>query len=771
MLNKYRGPIDESYKTVSSCLKKFADSAHTDLARKKSLGSGLKPAWNVPFSRNVRFVGRDAQLHQLKNFLFARDQPGKIAIWGLGGIGKTQIALQLAYHTRDKYSDCSVLWMSAISAEGLEQAFVEVGQQLKVPGIEEKQANAKRLVKDYLGNARAGRWLLIVDNIDDMDIWKYVLKDYLPESPQGCVVCTSRSKKVVVEISASSVVEVPQMEEEMAMQLLRKLLIDSELLSHEQDARDLLHELTFLPLAIVQASAYINANSNTLSEYVSLIRGQEQDMITVLSQDFGDDQRYEDVKNPVATTWLISFQQIQRTDPLAADYLSLLSCVVSKDIPLSILPLPSEVEPPKVQKSIAIGTLAAYSFVVKRPANDTIDIHRLVQLAARSWLKAENQWHVWVDKTIQRLVEIVPFGGHEKRELWTPYLPHAIQTTGLSENGAVEGWMFLMERIGHCERLLGHYRTAEGIHSQLLRRKQKALGEEHPSTLASMHEMGVALGDQGKYSEAEKMHQETLALKETALGKEHPETLASMHNLACTLGNQGKYAEAEKMHRETLALTETALGKEHPSTLASMHEVGVALGNQGKYAEAEKMHRETLALKETALGKEHPSTLTSMGNLAQTLGHQRKYAKAEKMHRETLALKETALGKEHPSTLTSMGNLAQTLDHQGKYAKAEKMHRETLALKETALGKEHPETLASMNNLACTLGNQGKYAEAEKMHRETLALTETALGKEHPSTLVSMNNLAWTLGDQGKYTEAEKLNQEIMTLEEGLDNT
>ena len=160
------------------------------------------------------------------------------------------------------------------------------------------------------------------------------------------------------------------------MQMLSKSLIDQELLQNHDDIIKLLQKLTFLPLAIVQAAAYINENGTTLADYLLLLEDQEQIVIELLSEEFEDEGRYRDTKNPVATTWLVSFEQIRRRDPLAADFLSFTSCVDPRDIPQSLLP------PAASRKEIdAIGTLSAYSFVSQRSADQSLDFHRLVHLA------------------------------------------------------------------------------------------------------------------------------------------------------------------------------------------------------------------------------------------------------------------------------------------------------------------------------------------------------------------------------------------------------
>ena len=281
--------------------------------------------------------------------IFVKNQPSKVAITGLGGVGKTQIALESAFQTRERYPECSIFWIPATNEESLQQAYLALGRQLGIPDLEEEQADVKRLVQRHLSQETAGRWLLIFDNADNLDMWvtgdgsrdtSHDLKDYLPRSSQGCLMFTTRSRKIAVKLTQGNVIEVSEMDEEEATQLLGKSLINQNLVGSGQDTVNLLKQLTFLPLAITQAAAYINENGITLSDYSLLLNDQEPNVIELLSEYFEDEGRYRDAKNPVATTWLISFEQIRRLDPLAAEYLSFMSCVDPREIPLSLLPPP-----------------------------------------------------------------------------------------------------------------------------------------------------------------------------------------------------------------------------------------------------------------------------------------------------------------------------------------------------------------------------------------------------------------------------------------------
>ena len=181
----------------------------------------------VPFDRNPNFTGRGTQLTEVEEKLFVGGRTTKVAITGLGGIGKTQLVLELIYRMRDRYKSCLVIWIPATNIESLYQAYLDVARQLKIPGSDEDKADAKKLVQGYLSKESTGRWLLVFDNADDVNMWitqsgprSGHLIDYLPRSEQGCIVFTTCDRKTAVKLAHQNVVEVPGMDEDVAIQLL-----------------------------------------------------------------------------------------------------------------------------------------------------------------------------------------------------------------------------------------------------------------------------------------------------------------------------------------------------------------------------------------------------------------------------------------------------------------------------------------------------------------------------------------------------------------------
>ncbi|KAK5077403.1 hypothetical protein PMZ80_011240 [Knufia obscura] len=544
--------------------------------------------WVVPFERNPRFTGRETQLGDLQGKLFAKGHTSKIAITGLGGVGKTQLVLELLYRTKTKHKGCSVLWIPATNTESLHQGYLIVARQLEIAGHEDDKADVKKLVQDYLSKEDTGQWLLVFDNADDIHMWMTPLPtparqdvegsvqissgqpsrliDYLPKSKRGCIIFTTRDRKAAAKLAQQNIITVPEMSETAARELLKKCLATPDLVDHLPDATALLAALTHLPLAIAQAAAYINANGITLADYLSLLDEKEEETIEVLSEEFEDGGRYHEVKNPVATTWLISFEQIRQHDPLAAEYLSFIACINSRNIPQSLLPSESS----RKRELEAIGTLTAYSFVSRRPVESALDVHRLVHLATRNWLRKEGMLSQWMEKTITRLEEVFPDDDHDNRSIWRIYLPHVrqvLESDLISNSG--EKRMALVWRYGQCLYSDGRWSEAEASFNEILATEMKTLDEESPSVLSSMAWLASTYSNQGRWEEAEQLQVQVVETFRTNLGAEHPSTLTSMANLAFTWKGLGRDVEAVQLMKDCVQRQTRILGAKHPDSLSS----------------------------------------------------------------------------------------------------------------------------------------------------------------------------------------------------------
>ncbi|KAF4632131.1 hypothetical protein G7Y89_g5991 [Cudoniella acicularis] len=481
-----------------------------------------KAYWCVPFGQNKQFVGRESQLEEVIAKLTPEDYVKdcqRVAIAGLGGIGKTQIALEAAFQIREKHSDCSVFWVSAVNIPSFDAAFLEIGQQFQVPGITEDKADVKSLVQACLSQETAGRWLLIVDNADDLNLlYKRVnesdesvgsraLADYLPFSRKGSILFTTRNYQAAVNLAGTNVVIVKEMTESDSLRLLETSLINKGIVVAEGGAKKLVILLTYLPLAIKQAAAFINQQQTTISDYLGIYESSNQELIELLSKDFEDQGRYRNIKNPITSTWLISFRQIQEYDLLAAEYLYIMSCVAQRDIPRSLLPPAS-----KLREVQAIGILKAYAFITELEEGNSYDIHRLVQIAVQNWLRTTGELQRWSGETIKQVSRIFPSFKHENKHECTMYLPHAQCILNFQHfpEAFQESLRKLLFNTGLYFSQTGKYIEAENRCRQALELTQRALGDDHPSTLGSMNNLALVFEQQGKYVEAEMLQQQTL---------------------------------------------------------------------------------------------------------------------------------------------------------------------------------------------------------------------------------------------------------------------
>ncbi|KAG2024722.1 hypothetical protein GB937_003420 [Aspergillus fischeri] len=724
----------------------------------KELGALKESVWMVPFRKNSRFVGRAEEMSKAEGWIMQKDSPGIIAICGLGGVGKTQIALELAYRMRNRDPACSVFWISCTSYESVEQAYMSIALKLGIP--DPNPAEVKQQVKAYLSQKSTARWLLIFDNADDMEMW--TMADFLPESERGHILFTTRTRQIAVRLASTHVIIISEPGTETAAEILRKSLIKRDLLNDAEAAIALLKELACLPLAITQAAAYINEKDIRISAYITLLQESEPDVIELLSEDFGDEGRYKNVQNPVATTWWISFQQIQQLNPTAIDYLLFMACINHRHIPQSLLPQTTSSK----KRTDAIGLLKAFSFLNEEGEACSMNIHRLVHLATRNWMRKNQLFSQQILKTADRLSEAFPDRYHTNRKLWREYLPHVLSLIEEAEfQKEEEKYVDMVERIGDCLLSDGRSKEAEDRFLQVLKIRNQVLGPEHPKTLTSMAAMVSTYLTQGRWTEAEVLELQVMERSKQALGPEHPRTLLSMANLASSYWNQGRWKEAELLEMQVMERHKQVLGAEHPETLSSMSDLATIYLSLGRWKEAEKLAVEVFGIEKRVLGPEHPQTLTSMANMVSTYLHQRRWKEAEKLAVEVLSIWKRVPGPEHPEALGSMSNLALTYWKLGQQKEAEELQVQVTEMRKKLLGPEHPQTLASMGNLASSYWKQGRWKEAEELQVQVIEMQKKLLGPEHPHTLTCMYNLASYWKFQGKTQAASALLEQCLALQ------
>ncbi|KAF5699101.1 hypothetical protein FMUND_14909, partial [Fusarium mundagurra] len=575
----------------------------------------IQPVFRVPFPKNELFVGRDDVLARLQRLLF-QEGYRKVALVGLGGIGKTQIALQLAYWIKKTKKDYSVFWVPALSRASFEQACMQIIDACSIPITD--NSDAIETFRRHLSSKRAGKWLLVIDNADETQTVmgsvgaESGIYRSLPQSDEGKILFTTRYRKVAISVAGRNIVEVPAMSRDEARSYFQGAMIQEVSSSDEQVMNHLLTLLTYLPLAITQAAAYLNENEISLMEYLQLFENTDRDRIELLSAEFQDDTRYEQSQDPVATTWFISFNQIRKADELASRILMFLAYVEPKAVPQSMLPEGESQQ----QLTRAIGTLCGYRFLDRRGSSKMFDMHSLVHVATRAWIVENDSEEEQSQATIARLREIFPTDGWENREVWQQYLPHAIRLLRCSDGEWSEELCKLGFWVGRCLLVDGRVTEAVEQLEHVVTVQGTTLAENHPRRLASQHALAGVYEANGQIAEAVKLLEHVVAVEGTTLAENHPSRLASQHALAGVYEANGQIAEAVKLLEHVVQVRETTLAENHPSRLASQHALAGVYRANGQIAEAVKLLEHVVAVKETTLAENHPERLASQHALA-----------------------------------------------------------------------------------------------------------------------------------------------------------
>ncbi|MGO8947720.1 MAG: FxSxx-COOH system tetratricopeptide repeat protein [Ktedonobacterales bacterium] len=663
----------------------------------------LLPLWNVPYRRNPFFTGREEVLLHLHNQLTATSAAAlnqTQAISGLGGIGKTQIAIEYAHRYRDDYD--AVFWVTAATRETLHSDFVALARllQLSVQDLPDQQVIVDA-VKQWL--ARHEQWLLILDNADELDL----LTDFLPTGNTGYILVTTRAQATG---SLAPSISIEQMSsEEGALLLLRRAQLLAPKASLEQiseedreQAENLVWAMGGLPLALDQAGAYIEETSCGLPAYLELYQTHHTHLLQRRSAGPSDHPE------PVAVTWRLAFLKVERTNPAAADLLRFCAFLAPDAIPESIIregstklgPILGPVASDALALNAALEVLRMYSLVRRNPDSKTLIIHRLVQAVLKDSMDEQLQ-RQWAERAVCAVNAAFPEGYFESWNRCQECLPHVLACAQVIEqyNLMLADAALLLQRAGAHAQERAQYRSAELLLQQSIPICQQMWGFESPQTVQSLNYLGETYFEQGKYELAEPLLQQALVIHEHLFGSEHPRTATSINNLAVLAYYQGKYEQAEPLYERALAIRERVLGLEHQETAESLNNLASSYHHQGKNDQAESLYQRALLIAEQVLGPEHPFTALVLHNLARLYSDQHKCAEAESLYQRALSIRERILGPEHPRIAITQAFLARLYRDQGRYAEADPLFQQALTIQEKMLGPEHPDTVATREDL------------------------------------------------------------------------
>jgi hypothetical protein len=456
----------------------------------------------IPFSKNDRFVGRELQLAELEAKLFGDKQSTMLAIVGPRGTGKSQLALEVAHRTRQTNKNCSVFWVDASDKDSLQQSYVRIAQKLGVLGGDNKKADIRPLVQRYLADNSTKQCLLIFDNMEGIliessgssTVRAAGLLNYLRQSELCSMIFTTTSSNTARTLASQNIVELRELAPDLALRMLDNYLSTPISQSEQQEAKLLLHELLHLPLAIVQAAAYMNVRSITLQSYRAELDRHKERGLKHSSEAPEDPLQGSSAKSPVSATLSLSLDEIRRSNALAADYLFFAACVDRKDILLDLLDASST-----RAREDAVKVLSGYALITRRPAESAFDLHGLVHRALREWLQQQGWLCRWTQQAIKQLLRVFPDDDHVNRSKWRRLLPHT--QYALSHSPTEDDDEERLGLVRKCAITLysdGRYKEAEELQVQVMETTKSVLGsdvQEPRAVEGSRRAAGASDGD------------------------------------------------------------------------------------------------------------------------------------------------------------------------------------------------------------------------------------------------------------------------------------
>ncbi len=633
--------------------------------------------------RPVFLAGREELLAELNTQLTWDDDAGPrvVALSGLGGAGKTSVALEYAHR---QLGEVAVCWQfPAEDPAVLAAGFGELAAQLGAGDSGDPVAS----VHGALAGSPA-EWLLLFDNAPD----RASVAPFVPPAGRGRVLITSRDQIW----PPGRALQVPVLDPEVAAEFLVNRTGDPD----RRAALDLADELGGLPLALEQAAAYVQASGDSLAGYLSSFRRQRADMLG-RGEPIGSTET-------VATTWRLAFEELQQAAPGAARLLRLLAFCAPEAIPLRLLlqPRPELAErlgeeavtalmpllEDPLAASDAIAALRRYSLVTPA-ASESVSVHRLVQAVTADQMPAElaSQWRQAAAAVIEAAIPADTALPGTWRAC-AALLPHAQAV--LAEDSAGTA------RIANYLGSSGSYVAARDLQWRVLDARERVLGPEHPDTLAERAYLARWTGAAGDLAAARELFAALLPVVERVSGPEHPDTLTARANLAQWTGLAGDPAAARDLSAELLPVRQQVSGPENPDTLAARANLATWTGQAGDAPGARDLFAGLLPVREQVSGPEHPDTLIARHELARWTGQAGDPAAARDLYAGLLPVVERVSGLEHPDTLAARGNLARWTGRAGDPAAARNQYAALLPVVERILGPEHPDTLTERDNLA-----------------------------------------------------------------------
>jgi tetratricopeptide (TPR) repeat protein len=659
--------------------------------------------FHVPHPRNPHFTGRDDLLADLREQLTSEEGNKRVqALYGLGGVGKTQLAVEYAHRYRDEYA---VVWW--IRAEEMANVWLDYAALARSLGLAIARDASLESIRLHLRDHLEGRadWLLIFDNASNPG----ALREFIPgaatpgrpgrreedepiplvsdDGPSaraargGHVLITSRNPNWG---SVARSFPLHGLTRDASVVFLRKR---TGRLDSEQAARKLAQALGDLPLALEQAGALIQQTRISFGDYLKRFESHWAEMLA--QQRPGGD--YPD---SVAMTWELSLRQVEGQNPASISVLNLLAFLSPDGVPRRLLSdnfqsLPeglSALMADRLSFDQALGALLQYSLVETNDQNakQVITLHRLVAALARDRL-SDDERRVWASVAARLVASVFKFDSSDP-STWgdaAVVLPHALAaaTHAQSTGAPIELTCSLLDQSGRFLNRFAQYDQAKEMLDRALALSRRAYGDESPKVSAIANNLGRVLTRLGHRDLAQQHFEWALAIDRSVYGDEDPHVATVMNNYALVLHATGQLDSARAHLESALSIFESHYGAEHAKVATLLNNLGYIHLVSGDHQSAHDLFHRALAIAEASVGAEHPTSGSihhNLGTALKNLGHP---MLARDHFERALAIARGAYGENHPDVARDCSALAGLLRELGDGAGAHQFEARAAAIR------------------------------------------------------------------------------------------
>jgi len=664
---------------------------------------------NLPYSGVTQFVGREDDLERLYQQLQPGNPVAISAVSGMGGIGKTELALQYAKQHLDLQTyPGGICWLRAREELGTQiVSFAQSGLDLSPPEDLELVAKVAYCWRHW----QEGAVLVVLDDVQD---YQNIQPFLPPAEPRFRVLLTTR----LTLRSPVRNVEIKVLTETAVLELLRSLVKDGRIDQQINEAKQICEWLGYLPLGLELIGRYLARKPDTsVATLWQRLQNKRLDAKALKDRETG-----MTASLGVTAAFELSWEGL--SEP-AQQLTGLLSLFALAEIPWELVEpcLPDwdaeELEDLRDEKLVDWHLL-------QRTGEGLYQLHQLLReffAAKRERMSVDGELKQALCRVMTAVAEQLPYSPSKLQiKQFTSVIPHLKATVT-----KLQTWLTDADVIKQSTGIANFY---EG---------------------------------QAAYKDSFHWSQHSLKIAKTCMGRDHPDTATSLNNLARLYYLQGNYAEAERIYLESLSIREQQLGINHLDVAASLNNLAEVYESRGRYAEAEPLYQKALKLRKAQLDEHHPDIAQSLNNLAHLHVMQGQYMGAEPLYQQALKLREAQLGGQHSDTAQSLNNLAHLYTMQGHYLKAEPLYQKALEILTEELVENHPDVVNILNNMGRLYANQERYHEAKQSFQKALNILEEHFCN-HPNQANILNNIGLLYVSQGLFSAAETFYQRALDI-------